>query len=74
MGRRKRFDGTLSIRVTASLHDDMIREAFRRDIDVSDVARERLGASPSASTRYPLRADENAVENQENSVEPIGTL
>lgn len=43
-GRPKEFDGTpVSVRLPAQLHDDLSREALRRDVDLSDVIRERLG-------------------------------
>ncbi len=43
MARPKEFDGTpVSVRLPARLHDDLAREAIRRDVDMSDVIRERL--------------------------------
>lgn len=48
MARPRQFDGPpVSVRLTADLHDDMSREALRRDIDLSDVIRERLSRSVS---------------------------
>lgn len=42
MPRQKRFDGTVSIRLPKELHDDLSREALRRDVELSRVIRERL--------------------------------
>jgi hypothetical protein len=43
MARPKEFDGPpVSVRLSAKLHDDICREALRREIDKADVIRERL--------------------------------
>jgi hypothetical protein len=43
MARPREFDGPpVSVRLPARLHDDICREALRRDIDKADVIRERL--------------------------------
>ena len=43
-GRPREFDGPpISVRLPAPLHDDLSREALRRDVDLADVIRERLG-------------------------------
>jgi hypothetical protein len=55
-GRPREFDGTVSVRLPADLHDDMSREAFRRDIDLSDVIRERL-SRPVFVSRKPVVAE-----------------
>jgi hypothetical protein len=42
-GRPREFDGTpVSVRLPSTLHDDIVREALRRGLDVSEVIRERL--------------------------------
>lgn len=42
-GRPKRFDGTpVSVRLPKELHDELSVEAIRREVDMSDVIRERL--------------------------------
>lgn len=44
VGRPREFDGPpISVRLPARLHDDLAREALRRDVDLADVVRERLG-------------------------------
>ena len=41
-GRPREFDQTVSVRLPRQLHDALSREALRRDVDLSDVMRERL--------------------------------
>lgn len=42
-GRRRQFDGPpVSVRLPAALHDDLAREAIRRQVDMASVIRERL--------------------------------
>jgi hypothetical protein len=42
-GRPREFDGPpVSIRLPATLHDELSREAVQRRVDLSDVIRERL--------------------------------
>lgn len=41
-GRPREFDGTVSLRLTKELHDDLSREALRRQVDLAKVMRERL--------------------------------
>lgn len=41
-GRKRRFDGTVSIRLTKELHDRLALEAIRGDKDLSQVIREKL--------------------------------
>lgn len=42
-GRPREFDGTpVSVRLPATLHDEMSREAVRRGKPLADVIRERL--------------------------------
>jgi hypothetical protein len=41
-GRRRRWDGIISFRLTAALHEDLAREALARDVPLSRVIRERL--------------------------------
>jgi hypothetical protein len=44
MSRPKQFDGPpISVRLPARLQDDLCREAIRREIDLAQVIRERLG-------------------------------
>lgn len=48
-GRPRQFDGTpVSVRLPATLHDALSREALRRDVELSTVIRERL-TTPSVS-------------------------
>jgi len=50
-GRPLEFDGTpVSVRLPAALHDDLSREALRRDVDLSQVIRERLSVSRKSTT------------------------
>lgn len=42
MPRKREFDGTVSLRLTKELHDDLSREALRRDVELARVMRERL--------------------------------
>lgn len=48
-GRPREFTGTpVSIRLSSELHDRLVREALRRDVELSKVIRERLSReSPS---------------------------
>lgn len=46
MSRPKLYDGPpISIRLTATLQDDLCKEALRRDVDLAVVIRERLAVS-----------------------------
>jgi len=42
VGRPKQFDEVVSVRLPKRLHDTLSREAIRRDVELSDVIRERL--------------------------------
>lgn len=42
VGRPREFDETVSVRLPKATHDDLSLEALRRDVDLSDVIRERL--------------------------------
>lgn len=43
-GRPKQFDGPpISVRLPKTLHDTLSREALRREMQLSDLIRERLG-------------------------------
>jgi len=44
-GQPREFDGSLSVRLTKRLHNELAVEAVRRHIDMSDVIRERLSAN-----------------------------
>lgn len=47
-GRPRVFDGTpVSVRLPSDLHDVLVREALRRDVDLSVVIRERLSRALS---------------------------
>jgi hypothetical protein len=55
-GRPREFDGPpVSVRLPAPLHDDLSREAIRRDVDLSDVIRERLARTGYVSQNSPAR-------------------
>jgi hypothetical protein len=41
-GRPREFDDVVSVRLPATVHDALSREAVRRGVDLSDVIRERL--------------------------------
>jgi hypothetical protein len=49
-GRPKLWDSKVSFRLPSDLHDKVCREATSKDIDVSDVIRERLSKSYSENT------------------------
>lgn len=49
-GRPKEFDGTpVSVRLPASLHDALSREALRRGEDLAVIIRERLSVSQNST-------------------------
>lgn len=43
------YDSILTVRVEATIHDSLIREALRLDKPVSEIVRQRLLSSPSFS-------------------------
>jgi predicted HicB family RNase H-like nuclease len=46
--KRKKYDSMVSVRLPAAVHDRLAQEAVRRDVDLSDIIRERL-ARPNVS-------------------------
>lgn len=49
LGRPRKFDEVVSVRLPRGLHDALIREASRRRVDLSDVIRERLFVSQKST-------------------------
>jgi predicted HicB family RNase H-like nuclease len=57
MARPREFDGIVSVRLTKELHDQLAREAIRREKDLSDVIRERLARPGSVTQNATTPAD-----------------
>lgn len=48
-GRPREFDGTVSVRLTAAMHDELARAAQRDRCDLAEVIRKRLSVSQNST-------------------------
>lgn len=56
IGRPRKYDGTVSVRLTSELHIRLVQEASRLRVDVSDVIRDVLSRHfvSQNSTKFPV--------------------